>query len=143
MQFFTVTDQSSVKHKVLVVPLSQTEMNELMGRCEKCMPSISMSAIIQIGHPYLTVDFGGADAWKTAIALDEESEDGHKIGDELEVGDILNVILTSEAKALSVSKERVYMNVPLESVLAFSILFTSDIAETYALFKMIKQPKAE
>lgn len=143
MQFFTVIDQSSIKHKVLVVPLNQTEMNQLVGKCEKCMPSISISSIVQIGHPYLIVDFGGADAWKTAIALDEESEDGHRIGDELEVGDILNVILTSEPQALRVSKERVYMNVPLEAVLAFSILYTSDIAENYALFKMIKQPKGE
>jgi hypothetical protein len=143
MQFFTVTDQSSVKHKVLVVPLSQTEMNELVGKCEKCMPSISTSSIIQVGHPYLIVDFGGADAWKTAIALDEESEDGHRIGDELEVGDILNVILTSDPQALRASKERVYMNVPLEAVLAFSILYTTDIAETYAMFNMIRQPKGE
>jgi hypothetical protein len=143
MQFFTVTDQSSVKHKVLVVPLSQTEMNQLMGQCEKCMPSISISSIVQIGHPYLIVDFGGGDAWKTAIALDEQSDDGHRVGDELEIGDVLNVILTSDAQALSASKERVYMNVPLESVLAFSILYTADIAENYALFKMIKQPKGE
>jgi hypothetical protein len=90
----------------------------------------------------LVVSFGG-DAWKTAIALDKESDDGHRVGDELEVGDVLNVILTSEPKALSVSKERVYMNVPLEAVLAFSILCTADIAENYALFKMIKQPKGE
>ncbi len=143
MQFFTVTDQSSIKHKVLVIPLSQTEMNQLVGKCEKCMPSISISSIIQIGHPYIIVDFGGPDAWKTAIALDKESEDGHRIGDELEVGDTLNVILTSESQALRFSKERVYMNVPLEAVLAFSILYTSDIAENYALFKMITQPKGE
>ncbi len=142
MQFFTLTDQSSVKHKVLVVPLSQKEMTQLVGQCEKCMPSIYVSSIIQIGHPYLIVNFGG-DAWKTGIALDEESEDGHRIGDELELGDVLNVILTSDSKALNASKERVYMNVPLESVLAFSVLYTADIAENYALFKMIKQPKAE
>ena len=143
MQFFTVTDQDSVKHKVLVVPLNQTEMNQLMGQCEKCMPSISISSIIQIGHPYLTVDFGGADAWKTAIALDEKSDDGHKVGDELEIGDVLNVILTSNPQALSASKERVYMNVPLEAVLGFSVIYTADIAENYALFKMIKLPKGE
>jgi hypothetical protein len=143
MQFFTVTDQSSVKHKVLMVPLSQTEMNQLVGQCRKCMPSISISSIIQVGHPYLIVDFGGADAWRTAVALDEESEDGHRIGDELELGDVLNVILTSDAKALSASKERVYMNVPLESVLAFSVLYDAEIAANYALFKMIKQPKGE
>ena len=70
MQFFTVTDQLSVKHKVLVVSLSQTEMDQLVGKCEKCMPTIYASSIIQIGHPYLTIDFGGADAWKTAIAID-------------------------------------------------------------------------
>jgi hypothetical protein len=143
MQFFTVTDQSSIKHKVLVVPLSQTEMNQLVGQCRKCMPSVFVSSIIQVGHPYLIVDFGGADAWRTAIALDEESEDGHMIGEELELGDVLNIILTSDPHALNVSKERVYMNVPLESVLAFSVLYTSDIAENYALFKMIKQPKGE
>ena len=142
MQFFTVTDQSSVKHKVLVVPLNQKEMNQLVGQCEKCMPSISVSSIIQIGHPYVVIDFSGG-TWKTAIALDEESEDGHRVGDELAIGDVLNVILTSDSKALRVSKERVYMNVPLESVLAFSFLYTSDIAENYALFKMIKKPKAE
>ena len=142
MQFFTVTDQYSVKHKVLVVPLSQTEMNQLIGQCEKCMPSISISSIVQIGHPYVIVDFSGG-TWKTAIALDEESEDGHRVGDELEIGDVLNVILTSDAKALSVSKERVYMNVPLESVLAFSFLYTTEIAENYALFKMMRQPKGE
>jgi hypothetical protein len=53
------------------------------------------------------------------------------------------VILTSEPIALSVSMERAYLNVPLEAVLAFSILYTADIAENYALFKMIKQPKGE
>ena len=142
MQFFTVTDQYSTKHKVLIVPLNQKEMTQLVGQCEKCMPSISISSIIQIGHPYVIVDFSGG-TWKTAIALDEESTDGHRIGDELEVGDILNVILTSDAKALSASKERVYMNVPLESVLAFSFLYTTEIAANYTLFKMIRQPKGE
>jgi hypothetical protein len=142
MKFFTVTDQSSVKHKVLVVPLSQIEMNQLVGQCEKCLPSISVSSIVQIGHPYVIVDFNGG-TWKTAIPLDEESEDGHRVGDELDVGDVLNVILTSDTKALSASKERVYMNVPLESILAFSFLYTVDIAENYALFKMMKLPKAE
>lgn len=143
MQFFTVIDQLSVKHKVLVVPLNQTEMAQLVGQCRKCMPSISISSILQMGHPYLIVDFGGADSWKTGIALDEESEDGHRIGDELEMGDILNIILTSDTNALSASKERVYMNVPLEAVLAFSVIYTADIAENYALFNMIKQPKSE
>ena len=106
------------------------------------MPSIAVSSIIQVGHPYVVVDFSGG-TWKTAIALDEASEDGHRVGDELEVGDVLNVILTSDPKALRVSGEKVYMNAPLESVLAFSILYTADIAENYALFKMIKQPKGE
>ncbi len=35
------------------------------------------------------------------------------------------------------------MNVPLDEVLAFSFLFTADMAENYAVFKMYKQPKAE
>jgi hypothetical protein len=143
MQFFTVTDEFSIKHKVLVRPLSQTEMNELVGKCEKCMPSIAISSLVQIGHPYVIVDFGGGSTWKTAIALDKESEDGHRVGDELVVGDVLNVILTSEPQAVRVSRDKVYMNVPLEAVLAFSFIYTADMAENYALFKMYNQPKAE
>jgi len=142
MQFFTVIDESSVKHKILVLPLSEREMVELVGQCEKCVPSISISSLIQIGRPYVIVDFG-ADAWKTAIPLNEVSEDGHRVGDELAVGDVLTVILTSDSKALKVAKDRVYMNVPLESVLVFSFLYTAEMAENYSFFKMVKQPKAE
>lgn len=143
MQFLTVTDESEVKHKILVMHLSQTEMGEVSGQCAKCMPSISISSLVQMGHPYVIIDFGGGNAWKTAIALDEESEDGHKIGDELAIGDTLTVILTSKAKAVNVSKDKVYVNVPLDEILAFTFLYTADMAENYALFKMYKQPKGE
>lgn len=143
MQFFTVTDQSSVKHKILVIPLGQKELDKLVGQCEKCMPSIFISSLVQMGHAYVIVDFGGEGSWKTAIPLDQESEDGHKVGDELAVGDVLNVILTSDAKAMRVSGDKVYMNVPLESILAFSFLYTADMVENYALFKMYTQPKGE
>ena len=143
MQFFTVTDESNVKHKVLIIPLSDTEMNEVSGQCAKCIPSIFISSLVKMGHPYVIVDFGGGDAWKTAIALDEASEDGHKVGDELAVGDVLTVILTSKSRAVKISKDKVYMSVPLEEVLIFSFLYTADMAENYALFKMYKQPKGE
>lgn len=142
MQFFTVTDQSSIQHKILVIPLKQNELNEIVGQCQKCIPTIMVSSIMQMGHVYVIFDFGG-DAWKTAVPLDEESEDGHRIGDELVVGDVLNVILTAEPNALRPSGEKVYMNVPLEGILAFSFLYNAEIAESYALFKMIRQPKAE
>lgn len=143
MQFFTVKDESNIKHKVLSVPLSDTEMNELNTQCKECMPSISVSSMVQNGHPYLIVDFGHGGSYKTAIALDEESEDGDKIGDELGVGDLLTVILTSKDKQVQVSKDKVYMNMPLKQILAFSFLFTADMAENYTLFKMYKEAKAE
>ena len=143
MKFFTVTDQDNVAHKVLVVPLSDSELNELMAQCKECMPSISVSTMVQNGHPYVIVDFGSGGSYKTALALDEESEDGHKVGDELGLGDLLTVILTSKAKAVKVTRDRVYLNVPLEQILAFSFLYTAEMAENYALFKMYKQPKGE
>jgi len=143
MQFLTVTDEFDIKHKVLVVPLNDTEMSELSSQCKECMPSISTSSFVQRGHPYIIVDFGHGGSYKTAIALDDVSEDGHKIGDELTVGDILTVILTADKKAVKVSKDKVYMNVPLAEVLAFSFLVSADIAENYSLFKMYRQPKAE
>ena len=45
------------------------------------MPSIAVSSIIQVWQPYAVVDFSN-DKWKTAIALDEESEDDHRVGDD-------------------------------------------------------------
>jgi len=143
MQFFTIKDEFDIKHKVLVVPLSDVEMNELEGQCRGCMPSISVSTLVQNGHPYVIVDFGVGVSWKTAIPLDQASEDGHKIGDELAIGDVLTVILTPNPKAVRIAKDKVYMNVPLEEVLAFSFLYTAEMAENYALFKMFKQPKGE
>jgi hypothetical protein len=143
MQFFTVADESKIKHKILVIPLSDTEMNEVSGQCAKCMPSISISALLQLGHPYVIVDFGGGNGWKTAIALDEKSQDGHKIGDELNLGDVLTVILTTKSKAPNITKEKVFMNLALEEVLVFSFLYTADMVENYAFYKMYHQSKAE
>jgi hypothetical protein len=64
-----------------------------------------------------------------------------RVGHELDVSVVLNIILNSEPQALIASKERVYMNAPLEAVPTFSALYIAEIAETYALFKVIKQPK--
>jgi hypothetical protein len=141
MQFFTVTDQDGVAHKMLVVTLDQTHMNEVVGQCEKCMPSIRLSSLVQMGHAYVIVDF--SDEWKTAIPLDQESEDGHRLGDELAIGDVLNVVLTSDKNAMRSSNGKVYMNVPIQSILAFSFLYTPEMAENYALFKMYNQLNAE
>jgi hypothetical protein len=35
------------------------------------------------------------------------------------------------------------MNVPLETVLEYSVIYTTDIAKNYAVFNIIKQPKDE
>jgi len=48
---------------------------------------------------------------------------------------VLNIILNSEPQALNASKERTYMNAPLEAVPAFSALYVAEIAETYALLR--------
>ena len=80
-QFLTVSDQYSIKHKVPIEPLNQKERTQLVGQCEKRMPSIAVSSIIQVWQPYAVVDFSN-DKWKTAIALDEESEDDHRVGDD-------------------------------------------------------------
>jgi hypothetical protein len=142
MRFFTVTDQSSIKHKVLIIPLNDTEFSEVVGQCQKCMPSISVSSLIQLGHPYIIVDFGDA-SWKTAIPLDKKSEEGHRVGDELEIGDVLTVFLTSDKNTMKASGDKVYMNAPIEALLAFSVLYTVEMAENYAVFNLIEQPKAE
>jgi hypothetical protein len=106
------------------------------------MPTITISSLIQMGHAYVIVDFG-ADSWKTAIPLDQESEDGHRVGDELEIGDVLTVFLVADKNAMRISGEKVYMNVPLQATIAFSVLYTAEMAGNYAVYKMVQQPKAE
>jgi hypothetical protein len=140
MNFFSLTNQQGTTYKTLVIQLKQDEYDDLVGKCEQCMPTLTFSSLIRGGHVYVVADFGG---WKTAIPLDEESEDGHKVGDELGIGDILTVILTSKQEAISISEDRAYLNVPFDQIVAFSFLYTADIAQNYAIFNMHKQPKAE
>lgn len=142
MNFFSITDQSNIKHNMLVIPLNEKEYNDLNGQCDKCMPSLTISSLFQNGHSYIIADFGSG-GWKTAIALDEESEDGHRIGDELDIGEVLTVILTSNPNAIKISQDKAYLNVPKDQILAFSFLFTADIVENYQFYKMINQPKGE
>lgn len=106
------------------------------------MPSIAVSSLIQMAHPYIIVDFG-ASSFKTAIPLDQQSEDGHPVGDELAIGDVLTVFLVADNNAMRVSGEKVYMNVPLQATIAFSVLYTAEMAENYAVYTMVQQPKAE
>jgi hypothetical protein len=44
---------------------------------------------------------------------------------------------------MQASGDKVYMNAPLEAMLAFSVLYTAEMAENYAVFKLIEQPKAQ
>ncbi len=134
MLFSTFIDKSNVKHNYLVIPLSDKEFSELVGLCEKCIPSISVSALIHRGHPYVVANFDGG-AWKTAWSLDETARDREKLGDKLSVGDVITVILTAKPqdKVIKVLKEKVDFIAPLEEVLAFSFTYNKEIKELFDL----------
>ena len=64
------------------------------------------------------------------------------MGNELTLGDVLTVILTSKPDAITKSNDKVYMNVALSEILALSILYTSDMSANYQFYKMYTLPKS-
>jgi hypothetical protein len=135
MQFLSITDQSSLKHNFLIIPLSGDEFNELLGQCEKCIPEISVSAILHRGHPYIVADFSSG-SWRTLIPLDRALENNETLGAKLNAGDVLTVILTSNPQVAKAIKEKSNFNFDLNDILAFSLTYTKSMAETYTLYRM-------
>lgn len=136
MQLYSLTDESNLKHNFLVIQLSEKEFNELVGQCEKCIPSISISTLIHGGHPYIVVDFGSG-SWKTVIPLDETLENNENLGDQLNPGDIVTVILTTNLQAVRVQNGKAEFDIPLDEILAFSFTYSKEMAENYMLYNSV------
>jgi hypothetical protein len=63
VNFFSVSDPYNVKHNYLVIPLNETEYNDLLGQCKKGIPSINISTLMYNGHSSVIAEFG-AGSWK-------------------------------------------------------------------------------
>ncbi len=132
---------TGTEHNYLILSLEKKQFERIRELCEEYIPSISCSAVIRKGHPFIAVDYGFWGSFKYAIPLDEVFYSGEKLGDKLKVGDVLTVILTAhpQDRVITLSKKKVSFNVPLEEILAFSFEYTKEMDEIYTFYKLIQR----
>jgi len=134
---------TGIEHNYLILPLSGKQFADMKEMCEKHIPSITCSAVIRKGHPYIVVDYGFGGYLKSTIPLDEVFYSGEKLGDKLKAGDALTVILTDKPQdeVVTISKKKAVFNVALEDLVAFSFIYTPEMEEIYALYSLYQRTK--
>jgi len=142
MQFFYILDEfTGIEHNCLILSLKKKQFEHMRELCEKHIPSISCSAVIRRGHPFIVVDYGFGGFLKSTVPLDEVFYSGEKLGDKLKVGDVLTVILTAhpQDEVITLSKKKASFNVPLEEILAFSFKYTEEMDEIYTFYNLTQR----
>ena len=143
MQFIYILDDiNKLMHEYLVCPIEKDEFKHLKEVFEESIPSISFSAVIRKGHPQLLVDYG---SFRSAIPLDEVFGSGEMLGDKLEDGDILTIILSDlpQDEVFVSTGDTMTLNVPLEDLIAYSFVYTEEMQEIYSFYKFVQRMKSE
>lgn len=104
--------------------------------------SVSCSAMIRKGHPYVIVDYGLM-GFKSTFRLDEVFVSGERLGDKLKVGDVLTVILTAKPQdeVYTISRKKATFNASLDEIIAFSFSYTPEMEEIYAFYNLYQRIK--
>lgn len=140
MQFFYMEDElTGVEHNYLILPLEEKQFQRMRELCKEHIPSISCSAVIRKGHPYIAIDFGLY--FRSSIPLDEVFYSGERLGDKLKVGDVLTVILTDrpQDQVITLTRNKMSFNVSLEELLVFSFKYTEEMHEIYTFYQLIQR----
>ena len=140
-----VDEFTGIEHDYLILSLTKKQFEDMRELCEKQIPSISCSAVIRKGHPFIVVDYGFGGFLKSTIRLDEVFYSGEKLGDKLKVGDVITVILTAhpQDKVITLSKKKVSFNVPLEEILAFSFKYSEEMDEIYTFYELVQRLRSK
>lgn len=131
MQYFRMRDEESKTwHNYLIVQLPQTDFSSLKTRFETQVPKLTCHPIARNGHPYVVFEYGGA------VDLSEEFGSGETLGDKLQVGDIVTVILTnqSQSQLFSQSEGEVQLNFNLRDVVAYPFTYTKEMETLYEFY---------
>ena len=134
---------TKTEHNYLVIYLEKSMFEDMKELFELQNPSLSCSAVIRKGRPFVVMDF--ALAWfKFTIPLDRVFESGQSLGEKLDVGEMLTVILTvntEKRNVLTLSKKGLSLNVPIDDIIVFTFEYTKEMNELYHFYKWFKTMK--
>ncbi len=123
-------DESKNWHNYLVVQLGKEEFRALKTRFETQVPKLDCWAMIRDGGPYIVFDYGGV------ISLGEAFGSGQTLGEKLQVGDVVTVILTDKPQdQLFILENRVLkLNFALSEVIVYPFTYTKEMEQTYEFY---------
>jgi len=144
MQFFSWVDElTGVEHKYLILQMEKEKFDDMRKLCTEHIPFVSCSAVFRKEHPFVVIDYGSnfGGFLKTAIPLDEVFLSGEALGEKLEVGDVLTVILTAhpQDKVITISKKKISFNVSPEEVIACSFRYTEEMDAIHTFYKLLQR----
>lgn len=132
MQFFHLReDETKTWRNYLVIQTKPEDFAALKTRFETQPPKLGCWAMIRNGNPYLVFDYGGT------ISLSETFGSGETLGDKLEVGDVVTVILTDKPQdqLFTITNNALALNFDLSEVIAYSFAYTKELEHIYEFYR--------
>ena len=145
MQFVYIKDNfTGIEHAYLIMSLGEEEFTKVKALFEsmKMIPSVSFSAILYEGRPWLVADYRFFESMKMKIPLDLPFISGETLGDILKVGDVVTFIFTGkpENEVIDLSKKEIF-GVELNEMIASTVTYTVEMQEVYALYNFYQRFK--
>ncbi len=131
MQFFRIRDDESKNgHSYLIIQLPPDDFTALKNRFKTQLPKLACWPIIRNSSPYVVFEYGGA------INLSEAFGSGETLGDKLQVGDIVSVILTDKPQdqLFTSSEITLKLNFGLEDVIVYPFTYTKEMEHIYEFY---------
>ncbi len=125
-------------HNYLIVQLPKPDFDNLKTRFEMQVPKLACSPIMRKGHPTLVFEYGGT------VDLSEEFGSGETLGDKLQVGDVVTVILTDQPQnqIFSQTQEGPKLNLNLTDIVAYPFTYTKEMENLYEVYSAYSSLKS-
>jgi hypothetical protein len=130
MQFFHMRDEGTKNwHNYLVIQVTKDTYISLKAKLD-IQSIVGSGAVIQNGKPYITFSYGGT------INLSETFGSGETLGDKLQSGDIVTVILTDKPQnqLFVFNDNNLTLNFNLEEVTVYNFTYTKEMEQIYEFF---------
>jgi hypothetical protein len=143
MQFFHMRDDESKNwHNYLIIQVTKEEYSAIHTRFGSQTPKLNYGTIIRDGYPYVIFEYGAM------INLGEAFGSGQTLGEKLQVGDIVTVILTDKPQdqLFILENNSLKLNFALSEVIVYPFTYTKEmeqIYEFYAHYAILKEGTRE
>ncbi len=140
MQFFHMRDdESKTWHNYLIIQVTKEEYGAIHNRFSSQTPRLTYGTIIRNGNPYVIFEYGGM------INLSEAFGSGETLGEKLQVGDIVTVILTDkpQEQLFVLENNGLKLNFALSEVIVYPFTYTKEMERTYEFYAHYARLKDE